>query len=230
MPSGKACDDEPADCLFVIDILEHQFDVKAALEDIKRLTKRAALICIKADFRGREYWQDMIGRYFYVNEVVEDKGMMSFVANAKTLVPGAKIIPAGTDESRWENIKASVLKYPDIVQEAPAHNRRAIIGCYGPSLQQSWPALLEQSKDPDSDVVSVSGAHDFLLSKGIVPRFTSNAIRARTRPTISRSLIRKLNICWLRPVIRRCSRRSMVRKSGSGTPRTARWPGALWMN
>jgi hypothetical protein len=113
----------------------------------------------------------VIGHYFYVNEVVEDKGVMSFVANAKTLVPGAKIIPAGTDESRWENIKASVLKYPDIVQEAPAHNRRAIIGCYGPSLQQSWPALLEQSKDPDSDVVSVSGAHDFLLSKGIVPRF-----------------------------------------------------------
>jgi hypothetical protein len=38
--------------MFVIDILEHQFDVKAALEDIKRLTKRAALICVKADFRG----------------------------------------------------------------------------------------------------------------------------------------------------------------------------------
>lgn len=167
----EGVDDQPADCIFVVDILEHQWDVKAALEAIKQVTRRAAMICIKPDFRRREYWEDVISHYFYVNEVVEDQGMISFVANAKTLVPGAKIIPAGTDESRWDNISSAIAKYPDIVQEAPAHGRRAIIGCYGPSLQQSWPVLLEQSKDPDSDVVSVSGSHDFLLSKGIVPRF-----------------------------------------------------------
>lgn len=163
----EGVDDKPADCLFVVDILEHQWDVDAALEDIKRLSKRAALICIRADFRGKDYWHDIISRYFQISEVVEECGMMSFVANAKTMVPGAKIIPAGTDETRWENIKASVLRYPDIVQEAPTHDRRAIIGCYGPSLLGTWPNLANE----DGDVVSVSGAHDFLLSKGIVPRF-----------------------------------------------------------
>src|SRR4029077_2099404 len=40
---------------------------------------------------------------------------------------------------------------------------------YGPSLKETWPLLKEQAQE--HDVVSVSGAHDFLLDKGIIPRF-----------------------------------------------------------
>lgn len=169
----EGVDDREADCQFVVDILEHQWDVDAALLDIKRLTKRAALICIKPDFRGRDYWEDVIGHYFHVSEVVEGGGMLSFVANTRTIiVPGSKIVPAGTDETRWQNIVAAIGKYPGIVEEAPAHNRRAIIACYGPSLKDTWADLKTRADaDPDSDIISVSGSHDFLLERGIKPRY-----------------------------------------------------------
>lgn len=167
----EGVEDKPADVMFVIDILEHQWDVHAALKDIKALTKRCALICIRPDFRGKQYWHDTISQYFLINEDHEDRGMLSFVANQKTLIPGAKIVPAGDEQSRWENIKASTLKYTDCMKAVPPHGRRSLIACYGPSLKDTWPALKEQALDPNADVVSVSGAHDFLLEKGIVPRF-----------------------------------------------------------
>ena len=167
----EGVDDEPADIQCVVDILEHQWDVDAALTNIKQFAKHAALICVRPDFRGKDYWHNIISQYFMITETVEDTGMISFVANIKTLIPGAKIKVAGTDESRWENIEASTRKYKDFVQEASKHQRRALIGCYGPSLKETWPHLKEQAQDPNNDVVSVSGAHDFLLDKGIIPRF-----------------------------------------------------------
>lgn len=167
----EGIDDRPADCLMVVDILEHQWDVHAALLDIKRLAKRAALICVRPDFRGKEYWTDLIGRYFVVNEVVEGEGLLSFVGNAKTLIPGAKIVPAGTDASRWANIEAATLKYRESVTPAEPHGRKALIACYGPTLNDTWENLREQSLDAMADVVSVSGSHDFLIQHGITPRF-----------------------------------------------------------
>lgn len=167
----EGVDDKPADCLLVIDILEHQWDVHSALENIKLLAKRAAFICVRPDFRGKDYWADIIGQYFLVTETFQEGGMISFIANTKTLIPGAKIIPAGTEESRWENIEASTLKYRDSVRPNEPHDRKALIACYGPSLKQTWECLREQALDENADVVSVSGSHDFLLEHGIVPRF-----------------------------------------------------------
>jgi hypothetical protein len=163
--------DREADCQVVIDILEHQWDVHAALADIKRMAKHAVFLVIRLDFRGADYWKDVIGNYFAVTQVHEQDGAISLIANAKTLVPGLKIKAAGTEESRWENIITSVNKYRDCLEEEPPHDRYAIIACYGPSMKDTWPILMQQAADKNSVVVSVSGAHDFLLGKGIIPDF-----------------------------------------------------------
>jgi hypothetical protein len=52
------------------------------------------------------------------------------------------------------------------------HNRVAIVMCYGPSLQDTWKMALDEREFIDkSDIVSVSGAHDFLIDKGIIPKY-----------------------------------------------------------
>jgi hypothetical protein len=51
-----------------------------------------------------------------------------------------------------------------IVEE---NNRTAIIAAFGPSLDDT----LEELKEIDGDIISVSGAHDYLISKGIVPKY-----------------------------------------------------------
>lgn len=52
------------------------------------------------------------------------------------------------------------------------HNRVAIVMCYGPSLADTWNmALIERETIDNADIVSVSGAHDFLIGKGLIPKY-----------------------------------------------------------
>jgi len=52
------------------------------------------------------------------------------------------------------------------------HSRVALVMCYGPSLQETWQLAVEEKRFiENADIVSVSGAHDFLIEKGLIPRF-----------------------------------------------------------
>lgn len=74
-------------------------------------------------------------------------------------------------EERIEHVRANVIKVPARIpdQEVRPHNGVAIIACYGPSLKDTFPLLKKQQKKLGGKLVSVSGAHDFLRSKGITP-------------------------------------------------------------
>lgn len=52
------------------------------------------------------------------------------------------------------------------------HNRVALVMCYGPSLQDTWEMVKEEKAFiENADIVSVSGAHDFLIEKGLIPKY-----------------------------------------------------------
>jgi uncharacterized Rossmann fold enzyme len=52
------------------------------------------------------------------------------------------------------------------------HDRVAIVMCYGPSLADTWQlAISEKDSIEKADVISVSGAHDFLIERGIIPAY-----------------------------------------------------------
>lgn len=52
------------------------------------------------------------------------------------------------------------------------HNRVAIVMCYGPSLSDTWQMAIDEQKYIETaDIVSVSGAHDFLIERKIIPAF-----------------------------------------------------------
>lgn len=52
------------------------------------------------------------------------------------------------------------------------HNRVAVVMCYGPSLQDTWEMAIEEKRFiENADIVSVSGAHDFLIEKGLIPKY-----------------------------------------------------------
>jgi hypothetical protein len=163
-------EDKPADIIFVVNILERLIDYDAALVKIKSLARMAALFAIEIDaMRSMDTWKAIIGRYFRITDVLEQGGRIVISADSNVIVPGVVSIPAGTDEGRWNNIKASVAKYRNFLQGRPKHERRAIIACYGPSLKDYIGKLKEESAE--CDVVSVSGAHDFLIENGVIPTY-----------------------------------------------------------
>ena len=77
-----------------------------------------------------------------------------------------------SDEERLENCLVNMKLVRDRVPELPAHNGVAIIACYGPSLKDTLTDIRHQRNNiPGATLVSVSGAHDFLVSQRLKPNF-----------------------------------------------------------
>lgn len=79
-----------------------------------------------------------------------------------------KTTAAFDEDARNAHVRTNVALVAKRLQDAPAHDRPAVLVCYGPSLRRLWPVAAMQ-KQAGADVFSVSGSHGFLLDKGIVP-------------------------------------------------------------
>lgn len=66
---------------------------------------------------------------------------------------------------RLTNIASSMSRGLETVQCLPKHDRTMAIVCFGPSLKESWRQIPQRG----GDVFTCSGAHDFLMERGIVP-------------------------------------------------------------
>lgn len=68
-----------------------------------------------------------------------------------------------SDAERLDQMQQAIVRFPFLKRQPPNENKISIVG-YGPSLRTTW----HQIPHP---IMTVSGAHDFLLGKGIVPRW-----------------------------------------------------------
>ena len=69
-----------------------------------------------------------------------------------------------TNEERHKQMAQAIGLFPMLQKKGKFLPRRASIACYGPSLADTWRELRRP-------IISVSGAHDYLVERGIVPDF-----------------------------------------------------------
>ncbi len=166
------CDDEPADVQVAVNIVEHLLDTHAAMRDIKRLANKAAVFCIELDvLRNGEAWRKIISKHFSIINFEQFDNRIVVLAAATVKVDGVTPIAAGTPEGRWANIETNCKAVRQRVRRAEKHDRRAIVACYGPTLKDNIARLIEEHHEEPSDIISVSGAHDFLVGSNIIPTF-----------------------------------------------------------
>lgn len=77
----------------------------------------------------------------------------------------------------WQMQEAMAFNFPKL-QQAPARDDTLQIVGYGPSILQTYLSI-----DPQAPILSLSGAHDFLIQRGIVPTW-----HADCDPRIHKSL------------------------------------------
>ena len=65
---------------------------------------------------------------------------------------------------RVKNMTAALARGLPTIRYCPENSEWLNLVCYGPSLEQTW----REIKHP---IMTVSGAHDFLLARGIVPDY-----------------------------------------------------------
>jgi hypothetical protein len=138
--------------------------------------RQAHLIVQPAD-----WWQSRLTGLFdierFEDRSAEGKGVLAVVSPRRftadpPLLPIARIrsITAVTDAERNDNVIANCARTPNRLQFGISPNDRvAHLACFGPSLRQTWPELAMALHHEKSDVFSVSGAHRFLIDRGVIP-------------------------------------------------------------
>lgn len=191
---GKDTRPSPADVVVCADVLEHVEPALIAnvLSDLRNLTLRTAIMVIatkpskKILADGRQshlivenaaWWRRRIEEKFLIDgfdDRTEDGHGLLVVGRPRTVVKLGPIhvTSAVADTERNDNVIANCKRVSKRLAvgkgDCPAHDRVAVLACYGPSLRETWPAIA-MAQANGSDVFTVSGAHQFLLERGVVP-------------------------------------------------------------
>lgn len=190
---GKDAKPETADLVVCTDVLEHIEPelLDNVLADLVRVTRKAALLVIAtresnkrlADgtsphkiIEDANWWTAKLSEKFLILDMKADGFLGEVTALVSPVRPIAEIRAksAVSDTIRFENalrncgaVKERVLG-EDLI---PRHDGRVCVVGFGPSLQQTWRYLLAERRAFGAKIVSVSGAHDFLIGNGIIPDY-----------------------------------------------------------
>ena len=144
-------DDKPADLIVAAKILEHLFDVDAALQEINKLARKHAVIIVTPDaIRSENEWRKLIGRRLTIYNDFRQGDYVVFVCTPGVMVEGIKVRGVLEEDERWQHVLASIARIKKRIIPVEAHGRRAILTCYGPSLKQTWPRLQEEMAEGNS--------------------------------------------------------------------------------
>ena len=169
----QGVDDRHADLQILAGVLEHSPDIPAQLFHAVTLSRKAilALVPVTSDF-PETYWRRLFEHFLRIGDwQVDQIGghlRLCMVGAPKIDVQGIQAVGAVDSEERWSQIKVNCGLVEGRIHPRDAHDRLAVLACYGPSLTSTMPALAELAQG-GADVISVSGSHDVLIAAGIVP-------------------------------------------------------------
>lgn len=189
---GKDARPEMADLVVCTDVLEHiePHLLDNVLAELVRITAKALFLVIATRESNKclpdgtsphkivqtpDWWRAKLQEKFFITDFSgldggEIKALVSPVRPIKQIIGKSAV----SDTIRFENAVRNCAKTPERVfgKELDArHDGRVVIVCYGPSLQQTWHSIAYERRAFGAKIVTVSGAHDFLISRGIVPDY-----------------------------------------------------------
>ncbi len=169
----------PADMIALINTLEQLPNPSEVLEDVRKQCKRIFFVIGSDALRDLPWWRSELEKRFQVHEwfgnINEIDGPTTEVcgtASPHAIIGEMRAKGVLDEDVRYEQVKANSAKVKKRLPPPPdVHDRTAVIVCYGPSLNDTWTDLMGQMKFKGGDVFSVSGAHDYLLRRDIVPTY-----------------------------------------------------------
>ena len=116
------------------------------------------------------WWKQKLTEYFDIEESQSTAYRFSGLAVPRPiLLTKVNTVPCLTEDIRNDYVRTNVTLVKERLEyvEQP-HDRKAIIVCYGPSLEDTWP-MVKIARAYGHLICSVSGAHAFLIERGINP-------------------------------------------------------------
>jgi hypothetical protein len=188
---GKDTRPEIADLVICTDVLEHIEPelLDNVLTHIIRVTAKAALLIIATRPAGKnlpdgtnahkiiendDWWRAKLEEKFFIIESDSNGNELGVIVEPVRPINEIRGKSAVSDTIRYENSERNCRVAPGRVlgdDMLPRHDGRVCIVGYGPSLHQTWQYLQVERRAFGAKIVSTSGAHDFLISRGIIPDY-----------------------------------------------------------
>lgn len=189
---GKDAPPAMADLVVCTDVLEHiePHLLDNVFADLVRVTARVLFLVIATRDSNKclpdgtsphktiqppEWWRRKLEEKFFILDFTgldcgELKAIVSPIRPIKQIIGKSAV----SDTIRFENAERNCAKADARVFGKDLdgrHDGRVAVVCFGPSLQQTWHSIAYERRAFGAKIVTVSGAHDFLISRGIVPDY-----------------------------------------------------------
>lgn len=165
-------DDPPSDMQAVVNLLDNVPNPEAVMRRVMTLSRKAVLVTVKlTKERDEDWWRNFLGKFIRIVDWQPHEGSLVCIGSPMVAVQGVTAVGVVDPEERWQQILTACKRIERRIEPVPAHGKRALIACYGPSLKATIEEFKREAEDPNTAVVSVSGSHDFLVQHGIVPDF-----------------------------------------------------------
>lgn len=188
---GKDGKPKLADLVVCTDVLEHIEPelLDNVLTHLARLTAKAALLIIATRPAGKtlpdgtnahkiiknaDWWRAKLEEKFFVMEFEANGGELGAIVSPVRPINEIRGKSAVSDTMRYDNAERNCSAVRDRVlggDMLPRHDGRVCVVGYGPSLRQTWQYLQVERRAFGAKIVTTSGAHDFLIARGIVPDY-----------------------------------------------------------
>ena len=188
---GKDARPAMADLLVCTDVLEHIEPglLDNVLTEIVRLTAKAAFLIIATRpasktlpdgtnthkiVENAEWWQAKLAEKFFILSTEAANGHVTALVTPVRPVKEILGKSAVSNTIRFENAARNCAVVCERVlgeDMLPRHEGRICIVGFGPTLHQTWHYLNVERRTTGAKIVSVSGAHDFLIGRGVIPDY-----------------------------------------------------------
>ncbi len=180
--AGKDTPPARADIVICTDVLEHVEPelLDNVLADLREKIRKVAVFNISTrpanktlpDGRNAHltvepapWWEEKLEPYFHTIEWDVKDDELFLVLGRAVEIHELVTQSAVSKELRGENMALNIPRVAPRVGILPANQSTAILCCYGPSLHDTWQDIPKKG----AYICTVSGAHDFLIERGVIP-------------------------------------------------------------
>jgi hypothetical protein len=165
--------DAIADMQLAYDVLDAEADPAPTIAKVLSLARKMVVfrMGLTAE-RTEDFWRSQLSERVHIIKWDTDGKRIAVTGIPKVGIQGITAQGVLSSEDRWGQVQASMARVSKRIEISEPHGRTAIIACYGPSLRNNIRCLEDERWEIGASiVVSVSGAHDFLINHGVIPDY-----------------------------------------------------------
>jgi hypothetical protein len=162
--------DKPSDSQMLCRIIEDCDDPDLMLQMACQMARISVMAVMQCTPEDAPLWRRMFDKRLRIVDWHTGDGLLHVNGSPAIGVQGIIAVGAVEDETRWNQVKLATKRFSRRIPHAPAHDKVAVVACYGPSLTDHIESV-RQAQAAGGVVISVSGSHDMLLANGITPTY-----------------------------------------------------------